>query len=112
MSFRLSILCRPFAPGPCPAFHFGSSGETFRAAEVSMSWQVPGYRHRLDLGGGVTGRVVLALNEDSGELVAVKYLHVEAEFLDQVREEVATVATLDQQHFVRIREFVESRDGQ
>src|ERR1051326_8830801 len=82
-----------------------------RAAEVVMSWQVPGYRHRLDLGGGATGRAVLALSEDSGELAVIKYLHVEPDYIDQVREEVATLVTLDEQHFVHIREFVESGDG-
>ena len=34
-----------------------------------MSWQAPGYAHRLELGGGKTGRAFLAANEESGELV-------------------------------------------
>lgn len=76
-----------------------------------MSWQVPGYVHRHDLGGGMTGQVVLAANESTGELVAVKYLRVEEGHFDQLGDEMRRLSTLDATYFVRIREYVQGPEG-
>ena len=76
-----------------------------------MSWHVPGYVHRRELGNGTSGRVVLAVSEASGELVIIKYLKVRPETLDRVREDVALISTLDSGYFGRIREYVEENWG-
>ena len=76
-----------------------------------MSWHVPGYVHRRELGNGATGRVVLAVHEETGDLVVIKYLKVNDETIEQVREDVLSIATLDSAYFVRIREYVEEADG-
>src|SRR3569623_411278 len=76
-----------------------------------MSWLVPGYVHRRELGNGATGRVVLAVHEGTGDLVVIKYLKVGDETIEQVREDVLSITTLDSAYFVRIREYVEEPDG-
>ena len=75
-----------------------------------MSWHVPGYVHRRELGNGTSGRVVLAVSEATGELVVIKYLKVNPEDLDRVREDVALISTLDSAYIGRIREYVEDAD--
>jgi LPXTG-motif cell wall-anchored protein len=76
-----------------------------------MSWQAPGYAHRLDLGGGKTGRAFLAATEESGELVVIKYLSVEASAAERVRSELSELSSLDSAFFVSVREVIRSDDG-
>jgi hypothetical protein len=76
-----------------------------------MSWHVPGYVHRRELGNGTTGRVVLAVEEETGDLVVIKYLKVNFEDLDRVREDVALISTLDSRYLVHIRGYVEDLDA-
>jgi serine/threonine-protein kinase len=72
-----------------------------------MTWVVPGYRHRADLGGG-TGQVVLAVDESSGDLVVIKYLNTDAlPALYAIRATVDEISALSIDYFVRIREFAE-----
>jgi|GEM_PF-6502006 len=72
-----------------------------------MPWQLPGYRPREDLVGG-TGRVVLATDESSGELVVIKYLNPDSSYTaDDLRTAINEVGALPDHYFVRIRELVQ-----
>jgi len=75
-----------------------------------MSWQVPGYRHRMHLGDGATGRVVLAVREETGELAVIRYMATTSVSTDVIRDEVDQMAVLDAHLFVRVRDVVE-QDG-
>ena len=78
-------------------------------------WQVPGYTGLRALGSGGFGDVVLARHEESGTLVAVKYLHGELladpGFAAMFRGEAAVLASLDDPNVVRLYEYVESPAG-
>jgi len=78
-------------------------------------WSVPGYTALKGLGSGGFGDVVLARHEESGTLVAIKYLHPELltdrRFADMFRGEAAALASLDDPHVVRLHEYVESPSG-
>ena len=79
-----------------------------------MSWIVPGYTHTRELGSGASGRVVLALHQETGVAVAVKYLSQELageEFLSGFRAEAALLGGLDSPHVVRLWEYVEGPQG-
>src|SRR5262245_34236053 len=78
-----------------------------------MAWQVPGYRHRADLG-STPGRVVLAVHESSGELAIIKYLNADefgnssdSGIANKVHEVVHGIRDLPSDHFGRTRELVE-----
>ncbi len=72
-----------------------------------MPWQVPGYRPREDLAGG-TGRVVLATDESSGELVVIKSLNTDSSHTsDDLRSAIDGIRGLPDDYFVRIRELVQ-----
>jgi eukaryotic-like serine/threonine-protein kinase len=74
-------------------------------------WTAPGYTHHGELGLGIGGRVMLAAREDTGALVAIKYLTgrlcADQAHLDRLRETVRTLAELDDPHIVRPHECVE-----
>ncbi|HEY7177050.1 MAG TPA: protein kinase, partial [Micromonosporaceae bacterium] len=72
-----------------------------------MPWQVPGYRHRLDLDGD-HGRIALAQQESSGDLVVLKRLDADA--ISDVRDAFDELSALSPDYFVQIREIVE-HDG-
>jgi len=72
-----------------------------------MAWQVPGYRHRLNLDGDA-GRLVLAEEESSGELVVIK--HLDDESVAIAAAAIEDLNALPPDYFVRIREFAE-HDG-
>ncbi|HLK74302.1 MAG TPA: protein kinase, partial [Streptosporangiaceae bacterium] len=78
-------------------------------------WSIPGYTELRALGSGGFGDVVLARHEESGALVAVKYLHGELladpGFAAMFRGEAAVLASLDDPHVVRLYEYVESPAG-
>jgi eukaryotic-like serine/threonine-protein kinase len=78
-------------------------------------WKVPGYTELKALGSGGFGDVVLARHNESGVLVAIKYLHRELladqEFAEMFRSEATVLASVDDPNVVRLYEYVESPAG-
>jgi serine/threonine protein kinase len=78
-------------------------------------WKVPGYTELRRIGSGGFGDVVLARQDSSGSLVAVKYLRRELldepEFAEMFRAEARVLASLDDPNVVRLYEYVESPAG-
>jgi len=78
-------------------------------------WDVPGYTEVRVLGSGGFGDVVLARDDATGTLVAVKYLRsgllADPEFAEMFRAEARVLASLDDPHVVRLYEYVESPSG-
>ncbi len=78
-------------------------------------WMVPGYTELRSLGSGGFGEVMLARHEESGSLVAVKYLRRalldDPEFVGMFRGEAAVLASLEDPNVVRLYECVESPAG-
>ncbi len=78
-------------------------------------WQVPGYAEESELGRGGSGRVVAAVEQSSGDRVAVKYLSGQLTgdevFRDAFRGEAEILARLDVPHVARVRRYVESEHG-
>ena len=78
-------------------------------------WSVPGYTALKALGSGGFGDVVLARHDDSGTLVAIKYLRPnllsDMRFTEMFRGEAAVLASMDDPHVVRLYEYVESPSG-
>src|SRR5579859_5456406 len=78
-------------------------------------WKVPGYSELRRIGSGGFGDVVLARQDSSGSLVAVKYLRpdllADPGFAAMFRGEAAVLASLDDPNVVRLYEYVESPAG-
>lgn len=76
-------------------------------------WRVPGYRELRELGAGAQGRVVLALHEESGTPVAIKYLSARADgaALAALRREAGMLARVESPHVARLYRLVEGPDG-
>jgi serine/threonine-protein kinase len=78
-------------------------------------WRVPGYAEESELGRGGSGRVVAAVEQTSGDRVAVKYLAErlagDEGFRAAFRGEAEILAGLDVPHVARVRGYVESADG-
>ncbi|GAA3221302.1 serine/threonine-protein kinase [Actinocorallia longicatena] len=76
-----------------------------------MDWVIPGFDQVRELGSGAMGRVVLARDRATGELVAVKYLagRLEADqrFRRAFRSEAALLSRVRSPHVVRLRGYVE-----
>ena len=74
-------------------------------------WAVPGYTEERLLGHGVSGRVVAAVNESTGQRVAIKYLEPDLvrdpDFLHAVRHAAGGLGPLDAAHVVRVFDVVE-----
>jgi len=74
-------------------------------------WAVPGYTEERLLGHGVSGRVVAAVNETTGQRVAIKYFDAnlvrDNEFLWEVRAEAEQLKSLNATHTVRVFDYVE-----
>jgi hypothetical protein len=85
------------------------------AVTVVAEWRVPGYTELKMLGSGGFGDVVLARDDASGTLVAIKYLRREVlddpEFAELFRAEARVLASLDDPNVVRLYEYVESVSG-
>jgi serine/threonine-protein kinase len=79
------------------------------------TWAVPGYTESLELGSGASGRVVLAVHEDTGIEVAVKYLseslHTRPGFVHDFRAEARLLGGLDSPYVTGLYEYVESPEG-
>ena len=75
------------------------------------AWAVPGYTEERELGHGASARVVAATRDDTGQLVAIKYLAPrlarDPGFLARFREEVELLASIDVPHVVRLFDYVE-----
>jgi serine/threonine protein kinase len=78
-------------------------------------WNVPGFTEVRTLGSGGFGDVVLARQDSSGALVAIKYLHRalldDPEFAGMFRAEASVLASLDDPNVVRLYEYIESPSG-
>ena len=78
-------------------------------------WKVPGYTELKRIGSGGFGDVVMARHDQTGTLVAVKYLRAELlddhDFLEMFRGEAAVLAAMDDPNVVRLYEYVESPSG-
>ena len=78
-------------------------------------WSVPGYTGLKALGSGGFGDVVLARHDESGTLVAIKYLRQnllsDTRFTEMFRGEAAVLASMDDPHVVRLYEYIESPSG-
>ena len=81
----------------------------------AAGWNVPGYTELKKLGSGGFGDVVMARHDESGTLVAIKYLRQEllsdAEFAEMFRGEAAVLASVSDPNVVRLHEYVESPSG-
>jgi serine/threonine-protein kinase len=89
----------------------GDGGGSARIA----GWSVAGYTGLKPLGSGGFGDVVLARHDESGTLVAIKYLRgsllSDTRFARMFRDEAAVLASLDDPHVVRLYEYVEAPAG-
>src|SRR5580700_7171481 len=89
----------------------GDGGEQARLA----GWNVPGYTGLKKLGSGGFGDVVLARHDESGTLVAIKYLRPELlsdpEFAEMFRGEAAVLVSISDPNVVRLYDYVESPSG-
>ncbi|HEY6313577.1 MAG TPA: serine/threonine-protein kinase [Streptosporangiaceae bacterium] len=78
-------------------------------------WKIPGYTGLRALGSGGFGDMVLARHDDSGILVAVKYLRrdllADPGFAAMFRAEAEVLASLDDPNVVRLYEYIESPAG-
>ncbi len=78
-------------------------------------WDVPGFTGLRTLGSGGFGEVVVARDDASGTLVAIKYLRQnllsDAGFTSLFRSEAAALAAMDDPNVVRLHEYVESPRG-
>ena len=74
-------------------------------------WAVPGYTEERLLGHGVSGRVVAAASEATGQRVAIKYFDAslvrDPEFLDEFRSAAERLKSLEAAHAVRIFDYAE-----
>ncbi|GAA2417191.1 serine/threonine-protein kinase [Streptomyces coeruleofuscus] len=79
------------------------------------TWAVPGYTESLELGSGASGRVVLAVHEETGVPVAVKYLseslRTRPGFVHDFRAEARLLGGLESPYVTGLYEYVESPDG-
>jgi len=89
----------------------GDGGGQVRAA----GWSVPGYTAVKALGSGGFGDVVLARHDESGTLVAIKYLRQnllsDTRFMEMFRGEAAVLASMDDPHVVRLYGYIETPPG-
>ena len=78
-------------------------------------WGVPGYAELKELGSGGFGDVVLARHEETGTLVAIKYLRpdllADPLFAGMFRDEAQVLGAMDDPNVVRLYEYVESPAG-
>src|ERR1700722_893765 len=78
-------------------------------------WRVPGYTELTRLGSGGFGTVMLARHDDTGLLVAIKYLRPDLLADEDVaalfRSDAQVLAALNDRNIVRLYEYVESPSG-
>jgi hypothetical protein len=85
------------------------------AFTVVNGWTVPGFTHERELGGGTSGRVVLAVDDMTGTRVAIKYLDpalgADEAFLARYRVASRGLSQLEDPNVVDLYDFVETADG-
>ncbi|QXJ23543.1 serine/threonine protein kinase [Actinomadura graeca] len=85
------------------------------AFTVVDGWTVPGFTHERDLGGGGSGRVVLAVDDQTRTKVAIKYLdgapRADEAFLARFRAAARSLSQLEDPNVVDFYDFVEAPDG-
>jgi serine/threonine protein kinase len=91
-------------------------GKELPMSEWSMQgvdeWTLPGYAEQRLLGRGVSGRVVAAVNDTTGQRVAIKYFDDnmvarDNRFLRRFRADFDRLRPLDSPHVVRLFDYVE-----
>ncbi|MBD9726472.1 protein kinase [Streptomyces caniscabiei] len=79
------------------------------------TWTLPGYTESSELGSGASGRVVLAVHEETGVPVAVKYLseslRTRPGFVRDFRTEARLLGGLESPFVTELYEYVEGPDG-
>ncbi|WET79749.1 serine/threonine-protein kinase [Amycolatopsis sp. QT-25] len=83
--------------------------------DVTDAWRLPGFTELERLGTGTFGRVVLARQDDTGHVVAIKYLFsrfaAEPAYLDAFRQEALALHRVASPHVVKLYEFFETPQG-
>lgn len=78
-------------------------------------WTVPGYTEIRELGAGGGGRVVLAVHDESGTRVAIKYLserlRSDSRFLERFQHEARVMVELRDPHIAHLYEYRQTADG-
>ncbi|MGP4024514.1 serine/threonine-protein kinase [Actinomadura sp. 3N407] len=85
------------------------------AFNVVDGWTVPGFTHDRELGGGASGRVMLATDDLTSTQVAIKYLGgglgADEAFLARFRASARRLSQLEDPNVVDLYDFVETPDG-
>ncbi|MFD5089945.1 serine/threonine-protein kinase [Amycolatopsis thailandensis] len=83
--------------------------------ELSDEWRLPGFTELEQLGTGTFGRVVLARQDNTGHVVAIKYLFsrfaAEPAYLEAFRQEALALHRVASPHVVKLYEFFETPQG-
>jgi serine/threonine protein kinase len=81
------------------------------APSFGGSWAVPGYTEERELGRGASGKVVAAVNDATGQRVAIKYLSPallrDPAFLWEFRAEAQLLKSLNVPQVVQVYDYVE-----
>ncbi|MFC6879781.1 MULTISPECIES: serine/threonine-protein kinase [Actinomadura] len=85
------------------------------ARTVVNGWTVPGFTHERELGGGGSGRVVLAVDDMTRTKVSIKYLDsrldADEAFLSRFRSVSRRLSQLEDPNVVDFYDFVETPQG-
>lgn len=85
------------------------------AFNVVDGWTVPGFTHDRELGGGASGRVMLATDDLTSTKVAIKYLAgglgSDEAFLARFRASARRLSQLEDPNVVDLYDFVETPEG-
>ncbi|MFG2087874.1 MULTISPECIES: serine/threonine-protein kinase [unclassified Spirillospora] len=85
------------------------------AFNVVDGWTVPGFTHDRELGGGASGRVMLATDDMTSTKVAIKYLAgalgADEAFLARFRATARRLSQLEDPNVVDLYDFVETPEG-
>src|SRR3984957_1865314 len=96
--------------------HASGSARSSPMSEWSMpgfdEWTAPGYTEQRLLGRGVSGRVVAAVEETTGQRVAIKYFDDnlvvrDTDFLPGFRSDAERLISLDSPHVARLIDYAE-----
>ncbi|MFJ8910528.1 serine/threonine-protein kinase [Amycolatopsis sp. NPDC102389] len=83
--------------------------------ELNDEWRLPGFTELEQLGTGTFGRVVLARQDNTGHVVAIKYLFsrfaAEPAYLDAFRQEALALHRVSSPNVVKLYEFFETPQG-
>lgn len=97
------------------AMRMRERGRATEPGDGMNAWAVPGYTESSELGSGASGRVVLAVHQETGVPVAVKYLSesllTRPGFVTGFRAEARLLGGLESPYVAGLYEYVESPDG-